>query len=68
MVECVWPELDGKVGSSEESPNRIREGSVSALNRSILERSFSTSGSDFVPLGGEEVSDNRVVVKLASLV
>ena len=37
MIERIGPELDGKVGSSEESSNRIREGSVSALDMSLLE-------------------------------
>jgi hypothetical protein len=41
---------------------------VGALNRAILERSFGSSGSDFISLGCEEISNNRVVVKLAALI
>ena len=68
MVEGIRPELDSKISSSEESSNRIGEGSVSALNRSILERSFSTSGSYFIAFGREEVSNGRVVIKLSALI
>ena len=61
VVECVGPELDSKVGASEEGSNGIREGSVSSLDRAILERGFSSSGSDFVSLGCEEVSNIRLL-------
>ena len=68
MVECIGPEFDRKIGASEEGSNRIGQGPVSSLDRAILERCFSSSGSDFVSLGCEEVSNIRVVVKLAALI
>ena len=68
VVEGVGPELDSKVGASKEGSNGIREGSVSSLDRAILERGFSSSGSDFVSLGCEEISDSRIVIKLSALI
>ena len=68
MIEGICPELDSKVGSGEESSNRIREGSVGALNRAILERSLSASGSDFIAFGCEEIPNVRVIIELAALI
>ena len=68
MVKCIGSEFYRKVGTSEEGSNRIREGSVSSLNRSILERGFSTSRANCITFGGEEVLDRWVVVEFAALV
>ena len=68
MVECIGPELDHKVGASEEGSDRIGQGPVSSLYRAILERSFIASGSDFISLGGEEISNIRVVIQFSTLV
>jgi hypothetical protein len=37
MIEGIRPEFYSKVSSSEEGPNGIREGPVSALDWAILE-------------------------------
>ena len=68
MVECIGPELDSKVCTSEEGSNRFREGLVSTFNRVILERSFSTSGLDFIPFGSEEVLNLWIVIEFTALV
>jgi hypothetical protein len=68
MIKRIGPKFHSKVSPSEESSDRIRQSSMGALDWSILEGRFSSSGSDFIPFGCEEVSDMRIVIKLAALI
>ena len=68
MVESIGPELGSKVCANKEGSNRIREGSVSSLDRAILERSLSTSRSDFIPFGSKEVLNLWIVIEFSLLI
>ena len=68
MVKCIGPKFDSKVCTREEGSNRIREGPVSSLDRSILERSFSSSGSDLITFGGEEILNCWIVIEFPALI
>ena len=68
MIKCIRPELNCEVSTSEEGSNGIREGLVSAFNRSILEGCLGASGSDFVSFGSKEISNSRIVIKLTTLI
>ena len=62
MVKSIGPELDREICSSKEGSDRVREGSMRALHRAILEGSLCASRSDFIALGGEEVPDIGIVI------
>ena len=68
MIKCIRPELNCEVSTSEEGSNGIREGLVSAFNRSILEGCLGASGADFIAFGCEEVPNVRVIIELAALI
>ena len=68
MVEGIRPELDIKVCASKERSNRIREGPVNSIYRLILKRGLTTSSSDLIAFGSEQVLNGGIVKEFSALI
>jgi hypothetical protein len=68
MVECIRPELDGKVRADEKRAYGVSDGAVSAFDGAVLVGCVGASGVDIVSELFEKCRDFRVVIQFTTLV